>query len=314
MSLIQPTPVESKILLRALLTVVQSRTALSLIQAAQRLWLNTDYNLETLDPISPATLAARLTHSELRVYLIQAMVVLVILDDQPDWQIYKQVQHYCQALQISESYLRPLWLWCAQLHSLLALEVYSRCFVIEKYGYEWQQRGWGWLLQGALQYLGLWPDPELARRYHQLQYLPQTTLGYCYWAFCTQRHYAFPGEPGGLHEGLSFHDMTHVLAHYDTSALGELQAFALTAGYKQSGDPVASLLFILLQQHLGIQVGFLSQAQRGALNQPQAPELLIQALLMGATMTVDLSENWDPWPVMDQSIEALRSTYNLKLN
>lgn len=311
MQLAQPTPHQSWLILRALKGMIRGTVSRSLIQAAQRLWLKSAFDWQHLEPISWDELTPHLQDPVLRIQLIQAMVVLVILDEEIDWSLYHRIRHLCQRWQISPACLRPLWLWNCRLHGVLALEVYLCSFIVQKYGYELQHRGWGWLVRGALHYVGR-PDPILAARYHQLQDLPRDTLGYGFWQFCRRQGYRFPGDPGGVHEGLTFHDMTHVLGGYDTSALGELQAVAMTVGYQRSGDPLASLLFILLQQQLGIQVGVLSQARRGGLEQPQAADQFLQALIEGASMTVDLSESWDPWPVMTCSVEELRRIYGLE--
>ncbi len=311
MKLVQPTPYQSWLILRALKEVTKGTVPQSLIRAAQRLWLKSAFDWELLEPISWDELTPQLQDPLIRVQLIQAMVLLVILDEQIDWSIYHQIQQLCQRFEISQSCLRPLWLWNCRLRGWLALEVYLRCFIVQKYRDELQRRGWCWLLRGMLYYVGI-PDPALAARYHQLQDLPQDTLGYCFWQFCRKQGYRFPGEHRGVHEGLTFHDMTHVLGGYDTSGLGELQAVAMTVGYQRSGDPLASLLFILLQQQLGVQVGFLSQAQRGGLEQPQAADQFLQALIIGASMTVDLSGSWDPWLVMTRPVAELRGIYAIE--
>ncbi|MBX2863480.1 MAG: hypothetical protein KTR27_07985 [Leptolyngbyaceae cyanobacterium MAG.088] len=56
---------------------------------------------------------------------------------------------------------------------------------------------------------------------------------------------------------------------------GELFTVALTAGYQQTGDPLASLLFMVLYHHAGVQVGISSKAHRGALDQPNVLEQMV---------------------------------------
>ncbi|MEM9162489.1 MAG: hypothetical protein AAGC54_05400 [Cyanobacteria bacterium P01_F01_bin.4] len=317
MQLIQPTAQQSWWLLRTIkygIGDLGAGAARRLIEASQRHWLKTDWDWDRLEPLFPEQLAATLPNFNTRQQLFQALVVLTIAEGRRDWQTFNRIQRLARTLQVTGSALRYLWLWCRGADRLLALDVYWHGFIAQKYRFEWRQRGWGWLISGMGTYQGLWQNPALTQRYQQLQFLPSDTLGYQFWQFYQQQHYAFPGERRGLHEGLLFHDMTHVLGGFDTSSEGELLAVALMVGYQQTGDLLASLLFIILQQHAGVQAGLLSSAQQGLLTHPAVAERFIQALLAGSKMTVDLSQSWDPWQVMDQSVEILRQRYNLCLS
>ncbi|MEO0458551.1 MAG: hypothetical protein AAF152_18500 [Cyanobacteria bacterium P01_A01_bin.114] len=317
MQLIQPTPQQSLRLLQTLKYVMgdlSSGAARGLIEASQRHWLNTDWNWDRLEPLVPEKWTVPLPDLIARQQLIQALVVLTVAEGRRDWQTFTRIRQLARILQVKGAGLRYLWLWCRGAERLLALDIYWHGFIAQKYRYEWQRRGWGWLIGGIGTYQGLWKNQALAQRYQQLQYLPSETLGYQFWHFYQQQHYAFPGEKKGIHEGLLFHDMTHVLGGFDTTPEGELLAVALMVGYQKSGDPLASLLFIILQQHAGVQTGLLSQAKKGLLNQAAIADRFIQALIAGSQMTVDLSQTWSPWQVIDQPVESLRQRYSLDLN
>ena len=320
MRLIQPTAEHSLRLLQIVKSVMGDLgpgAARRLIAASQKYWLNTHWDWDSLEPLSFEAWHEQ-WHSDIPgpavgPQLMAALVVLAIAEGRRDWQTFTRIQQLAQRLQIKGSALRYLWLWCLRADQLLALDVYWHGFIAQKYRFEYQRRGWSWLLEGTSTYLGWHRNPALCQKYQQLQFLPPHTFGYQFWQFCQQHHYSFPGEWHGLHEGLAFHDATHVLGGFDVSSEGELQAVALTVGYQRTGDPLASLIFIILQQHAGVQIGLLSPAQRGWLAQPTVADRFIQALVAGAQMTVDLSQTWEMWDVVDQPLETLRQRYNLHL-
>ncbi|MEM9907929.1 MAG: hypothetical protein AAF921_23200 [Cyanobacteria bacterium P01_D01_bin.44] len=318
MRLIQPTAQQSLWLLQTIKYVMGDMgtgPARALIAASQRHWLRTDWDWDDLAPLaedkSAACLPTLIPTPHTRQPLIQALVILMVAEGRRDWQTFTRIRQLARTLQVKGPALRYLWLWCRGADRLLALDVYWHGFIAQKYRFEWRRRGWGWLLNGMGTYQGLWQNQALTQRYQQLQFLPSNTLGYQFWQFYQRHHYAFPGAPKGIHEGLLFHDMTHVLGGFDTSPEGELLAVALMVGYQQTGDPLASLLFIILQQHAGVQAGLLSQAQQGWLSQPAVADRFIQALLVGSQMRVDLSQHWDPWEVMEEPVDRLRRRYNL---
>ena len=265
----QPSLQQSLHLLQALKYVVghlKLGGSQRLIDAAQQYWLQTNWSWETLAPMAEAQLY--LLEPRWVNQLIQSVVVLMVVEGCREQPIFFRAQRLVQALKITCSGLRYLDLWCHGRDRQLALEVYWHSFIAQKYRFEYRQRGWRWLVYGVLTYQGIWQNRSMAQKYHQLRFYPSDTLGYQFWSFCQHHQIKFPGERWGLHEGLLFHDMTHVLGGFDTTDEGELLTVALTAGYQQHGDALASLLFVLLQHHAGVQIGILSKAHKGVLSQP----------------------------------------------
>jgi len=322
MQLIQPTDEQSLWLLRVVKSVlgpIDSGAARYLIDASQRHWLQSDYNWEELEPLPSTAWSDEIANPPLSdplmaQQLIQSLVILAIVGDRRNWHTYHCIRQLARRLKVKNAGLRYLQLWCLKANWLLILDVYWHGFIAQKYRYEWRRRGWRWLLGGAATYLGWMQNRALTQQYRQLQWLPPTTLGHAFWQFYQQHHYAFPGERQGLHEGLAFHDVTHILGDFDISPEGELQAVALTAGYQQFGDALASLIFIILQQHSGIQIGLLSQAQQGWLARPNVADHFVRTFVAGAAMTVDLAQTWDFWDAVEHPVAALRQRYNLTLN
>ena len=38
---------------------------------------------------------------------------------------------------------------------------------------------------------------------------------------------------------------------------------------------------------------------------------MLKAIARGAAMNIDLTDDWDPWTVMDRDIDELRAEYNI---
>jgi ubiquinone biosynthesis protein Coq4 len=149
-------------------------------------------------------------------------------------------------------------------------------------------------------------DPAVAARYHQLGLLPKGTLGHAFWQHYTQNHFPFPGEAGGIPERLVFHDFGHLLSGYDTSPAGEIQQGAFQAGFIRE-DGFAFLLFVILQFHWGIKITPVADPSQGLFDIPR----VLQALQRGSACTVDLSDRWNFWEVVDLPLEEVRDRYHI---
>lgn len=149
-------------------------------------------------------------------------------------------------------------------------------------------------------------DPAIAQKYHQLGQLPERTLGYTFWRHYTRNGFPFPGEAGGIPERLVFHDLGHILSGYDTTPQGEIQQGAFQAGFIRK-DGFAFLLFVILHFHWNIKITPLADPAQGLFDIP----LVIHALQRGAACSVDLSDHWNFWEVMDRPLDAVRDLYHI---
>lgn len=316
MQIAETSPDQAKYILRVMKVAATGEghlasTPRALITAIQKYLLLTEYDIAHLEFISPEEVAIAITEPIMRQQLLQATIVVILSAGEARLPQLHIIESYAKALEVSEDILKHLRMLCRRQILRLKIDVYRHCFIGQKYKQEVDKQGIGWLLKGLISYTGIKEDSRLASSYRKLEFLPQESLGYQLWKFHQENKYPFPGEKGGAHENTSYHDITHILAGYDSSPLGELQTVAMTVGYKKTGDPLASIFFILLQQHLGINVGFLSQARRGVLDLPDAPDKFIRAFLRGTAMNIDLSDNWDSWDVISCPVEELRKQYNI---
>lgn len=94
----------------------------------------------------------------------------------------------------------------------------------------------------------------------------------------------------------------------DTAPLADfkLLAAAYQAGFQQY-DPFFSLLFVICQFHLGIQISPIA----GTETMKMEPQTMLEAFLRGTQCTRDLSDGWDPWEHFPETVDELRAKYSI---
>lgn len=143
-------------------------------------------------------------------------------------------------------------------------------------------------------------------RYKRLGLLPEGTLGREYWRHLTELGYGFPGEPAGIPESVAYHDIAHVLADHDTTPSGEMQQGSFQAGNRRD-DGFFFLQFVLLQFHHGIQLTPVAAPEVGYFE----PAKVLWAIHRGATCNVDVTHQWNFWPLMPLPLDEARARCEL---
>jgi hypothetical protein len=137
--------------------------------------------------------------------------------------------------------------------------------------------------------------------YKRLGLLPEGTLGRSYWSHMTRLGFGFPGEPAGIPDSVAYHDVLHVLAGNETTPHGEIQQGALQAGNRHE-DGFFFLQMVLLQFHQGVKVTPAAEGYTGNFD----PDLVLWAIHRGAQCNVDMTHQWDFWPLMGLTLEEAR--------
>jgi hypothetical protein len=138
--------------------------------------------------------------------------------------------------------------------------------------------------------------------YKRLGLLPEGTLGRTYWSHMTRVGFGFPGEPAGIADSVAYHDVLHVLADNETTPHGEIQQGAFQAGNRRE-DGFFFLQMVLLQFHHGVQVTPVTPGFTGHFN----PDLVLWAIHRGAMCNIDMTHQWDFWPLMVLPIDEARA-------
>ena len=138
--------------------------------------------------------------------------------------------------------------------------------------------------------------------YKRLGLLPEGTLGREYWKHLTAVGFGFPGEPGGIADSVAYHDIGHVLAEHDTTPQGEIQQGSFQGGNRRE-DGFFFIQFVILQFHHGVKITPVAPPQTGNFD----PEKVLWAIHRGARCNVDITHQWDFWPLMSLPLQEARA-------
>lgn len=143
-------------------------------------------------------------------------------------------------------------------------------------------------------------------QYKRLGLLPEGTLGREYWKHMTTVGFGFPGEPGGIAQTGAFHDIAHVLAEHAATPLGEIQQGSFQGGNRRE-DGFLFVQFVLLQFHHGVQITPVTDPTVDLFD----PRLVLWAIHRGACCNVDMTHQWDYWPLMTLPLAEARERVGL---
>lgn len=274
--------------------------------AAAQSTLGSSHDIESLTPIELAELARAVVDPHLREQLLSGLIVMTMVDGEPTPAEVRVVEGFANAFGIDATYVKTLRKFVEGHTTAVRFDLARRIWVRGKLAEAWEEGGVRWLARTVVAMARLKEDSALADRHRALAHLPETTLGGAYAAFIRHNGFAFPGEKGGGPAFVLFHDLTHVLSGYDTTPAGETQVAAFHAGARRK-DAFTFIFFVMLQFHLGVRMTPVAPSQHGMFN----PQNVLLALQRGAACKIDPTDGWDPWPLMDRPLEAVRAEYGI---
>ena len=181
------------------------------------------------DPLAPEAFAEALALRSLgfRTRIVQ-MVILYVLVLQPvPLDVVDRVERFAREAGVEEGMLSVAHEFATGSLGLAALD-----FERNGYASTWKADD-EQLLHVSTHVGGAWDavvdDPELARRWQDLEDLPDGTLGRLVADFYRARGFTYPGTPGSAPPLLAQHDWVHVVADYGTTVESELEVFAFIA-------------------------------------------------------------------------------------
>ncbi len=317
MRLLQPDPATALLGLRAMKTMASAAGAIgpsqrALMEAAKRVVLHIDADIDALAPITPAEVAAGFPTAELRRQFVNGMIVVSLADGVPARETAAQVEAFARALGVDAPELHDLRLLADNHMTLFKLDMLRRSQIADIMKDQLEQKGPLSLARSVLTLRGVMEDKALAARYRAWEKLPADTLGYSLVAFYNKNGFSVPGERGGFPEAGLWHDFSHVLGGYDTEPEGELQVASFSAGYKRH-EPFYMLLFSVLIFSTGVNVrptagGFTTV---GVLGKPGVAERMFAAIERGSQVNTDLSDKWDYWPLVALPLDEVRRRLNI---
>jgi hypothetical protein len=142
--------------------------------------------------------------------------------------------------------------------------------------------------------------------YKKLGLLPEGTLGREYWKHMTTVGFGFPGDVAGIPDSIAYHDVAHVLADNDITPLGEIQQGSFQGGNRRE-DGFFFIQMVVLQFHQGVRVTPATGAVMGNFE----PDKVLWAIHRGAQVNVDVTHQWNFWPLMALPLHEARARIGL---
>ncbi len=317
MQLMQPDPPAAVLGLRAMKTIASAAGPIGpaqrgLMEAAKKVILRVDADIDTLPPVTPAELAAGFPGSELRQQFANGMLAMAVADGVPAPETIAKVEAFGAALGIASPVLADLRLLAEQHMLLFKLDFLRRGHIADLMKNELRNRGLLGFAKSVLRMRGLTEDPALAARYRAWEKLPEGTLGRCLIDFYNQHGFSVPGERNGFPEAGLYHDFSHLLGGYSTEPEGEIEVASFTAGFKRE-RPFYVALFAVLIFSTGVNMRPTNDdfVTVGLLGKPGIAERMLAAIERGSQVNQDLSDNWDYWAWIDLPLDEVRRRLNI---
>jgi hypothetical protein len=281
----------------------------ALLDAFQRIVLETHQGIETLKPISPEALAAHVDDPAHALQLIRLMVVTCLADGPPSGGQMSLLSAFAAALGVEEPAVTVVG-HLAKGRLLRFRLAFMRRSHVRHYLRNTYRMSGGIrpVIRALLRFRGLiQEDHETASRFRALEHLPEDTLGYQFFRHCVDADLPFPGEKGGFPEGAIYHDVTHVLSGYDTSPEGELKNAAFQAGYTKDDHDFFVWLFSIVLHAARINLlPFQIPVLPGLIGQGTLAMDILRELERGNSLELDLGDRWDFWDHAELPIEVVR--------
>ena len=317
MRLIQSDPTAALLGLRAMKTVASESGTIpparrALMDAAQKMILHTDADIDALTPITPAELAKGFPGAELRQQFVNGMLVTSLADGVPSRETLAKIEEFAGALAIATPELTDIRLM-AEGHMLIAkLDFLRRGHIKDIFKNQLEQKGPLGFAKSVLTMRGIIEDRALAQRYRAWEKMPEGTLGRGLIDFYNQHGFAVPGEPAGFPEAGLHHDFCHLLGGYSTEPEGEIQVASFMAGFKKE-RPIYLALFSVMIFSAGVQMRPTNDpfVTVGTLAKPGVAELMLAAIERGSKVNIDLTDKWDYWAWIELPIDEVRRRMNI---
>jgi hypothetical protein len=296
--------------LRALKTVCLTNGTLAPIEArfldaVQRYVLGTALDLETLAPIAPEALAQAVPPGEYRERIVRGAVLAACIDGEAARAEVPIIEDFAAALGVGRDAVRTFRRLANERVLLARINILRRTIPGYKMAEVLRERGLLGVLRQLLPTLGV-EDAATTARYGALSEYPAGSLGRGWYDFTVRNRIPLPGEKGAGPEIIVIHDCLHVLGEYETTPEEEVQVAAFQSGC-HGEDPFYTLLFVLAQFHLGLQMVPVAQPETLRAD----PELMLRAFARGCEVRRDMWTDFAPWDHFVRPLDELRRELNV---
>lgn len=259
---------------------------------------------DALESITPTELAGAIQEPDLRLAIVQRMVILALLDEEAHAQEIACLRDFAKTLSVNEPAVEQMKLAASNSAKRLAFDLLRHGFLARVFSNEWKANGLSGILRGVKSMSGGKND-AVAAKFGGLRSAAPGTLGAHYLAYMDANKFPLPGQPKGAPEMLIFHDMGHALTGYSTDVPGEMRMAGLEAGYMKD-DGFGVIALGLFGFHMGIALPNIA-ACRGGFDW----QAVMEGYTLGRKLEVDLRQ-WDPWPYMNRPRDTVQRELGMR--
>jgi hypothetical protein len=285
-------------------------TQLKTFELLQRVVLHSSVDVDGLTPITLEEVAAALQTPEARTRLVRGMVLSSLMRGEVSPQESAAIATWAKGLGVDEPSVRNLERLADGHLALLRFDVNRRAFTGQAIAEEREKSGLLGLLRAAASRMGLKEDEVTAERFATLEHFAPGTLGRELYDYYQRNHFPMPGRKHALPSFGVVHDLCHVLSGYGVDGEGEIEVVAFTSGFLRR-DPLSTVMFIVLQAQLDVQLVAIAGSRAHALDDPKLLERAFNAARRGAQLKRDLFDHWDYWPELSRPIADVRRELNV---
>lgn len=155
-------------------------------------------------------------------------------------------------------------------------------------------------------------DPEETTRWVRLESCPEGSLGLALWRFYQKNNFKLPGEVGGATAALARHDWVHVIADYETTAIGELEVTAFMASASRAPGAMLGFVGAVSIYETGLLQSVVTHSFSDTLSGPGGAERVAAAILKGKDCRVDPLLGIDYFSIANESLNQIRRDWGLQ--
>lgn len=155
------------------------------------------------------------------------------------------------------------------------------------------------------------PDQKESERWRQLECYPDGSLGSELWKFYRKRNFKLPGEVGAANAALAQHDWVHVIADYDTTAIGELEVTAFMASASRAPGAMLGFVGAVSLYETGLLRSVVTHSYSRTLSDGDGVERVAAAIRKGARCRVDPLVGVDYFAIASSPLVAVRQAWGL---
>jgi hypothetical protein len=306
-------------LLGAIKTVVQAGDklqpeTLALIEAFQQLiFTNAPLDFERLPIISPAQLAEAIAEPVLRKQVLNGLAMLTLVEGIPPESQIQVLEKFAEAFGERSNLLEQIRSLASPQQLLPRFDRFWSTLLNSSIYAQVKRSGLFGTVKSLATTWGFVEDKVLAHRYTALATYPEGTLGLALHRYYLENGFATPGQKRSLPEGITSHDVSHLLSGYSVDYVGETLVAAFTAGYRyEESTFFSSLLIELMSLTRMMPNPRTPSVSISIFSQPGMAQRFLRALERGMKCKVDLFKNFDLWQVAHESVLTLCDRWEIE--